>query len=133
MNACFNDALLLPCSVGSRESLLVLQNRRLTSSLRTWLSLRMWLKFFPEVVESSSCVPVLNTTTPFEAFFFIFCGQILQTNVVLSTIEWSEYWYTSLAFKTTTLGLLRSALLQVEVLLLLGDNSDMFQGAKIVQ
>ena len=72
-------------------------------------------------------------STPFEAFFFIFCGQILQTNVALSTIGLSEYWYTTLAFNITTLGLLQSAFLLVEVLLLLGDNSAMFQGAKLVQ
>ena len=119
-------SFLLPCSVGSRESLLVLQNRRLRSSLRTRLSLQKRLKFFSKVVEVSSCVPVLNTTTSFEAFFFVFCGQTLQSNMVLSTIGWTECWHTS---KTTTLGLSRSAVLEVEVLLLLGDDSAMFQGA----
>ena len=113
--------------------MLVLQNRRLRSSLRTRLSSRKRLKFFPEMVEPRSCVPVFNTTTSFEAFFFVFCGQTLQSNMVLSTIGWTEYWHTSLAFKTTTLGLLQSALLRVEVLLLLGDDSDTFQGAKVVQ
>ena len=67
---------------------------------------------------------MLKMSTSFEAFFFVFCGQTLQSNMVLSTIRWTEYLYTSLAFKTTTLGLLRSAVLQVEVLLLLGDRGD---------
>ena len=53
----------------------------------------------------------------------------LQSNMVMSTIGWTKCWHTSLAFKTTTLGLSQSAVLKVEVLLLLGDDSAMFQGA----
>jgi len=71
---------------------------------------------------------VLNTSTSFEAF-----SETLQSNVVLNTIGWTEYWYTSLAFKTTTVGLLRIAVLQAEVLLLLGNDSATFQGAKPIK